>query len=183
MKIPEVAKRVFKGEIFDVYQWQQEMYDGSMATFEMLKRPNTIQVIPVSGDKIFLAHEEQPMKPKRWTLLGGRQEDGEEPMQGAKRELLEEAGLVSDDWELLFTFDPVGKIEWNVYIFVARGCRKIQEQKLDAGERIDVAEVDFDRFIETVTDRNFWGSEISNELYRWKSEGKLEEFKKKLFLK
>lgn len=183
MKIPEAAKRVFRGEIFDVYHWKQQMYDGSMATFEMLKRPATIQVIPVSGDKIFLAREEQPMKPKRYTLLGGRQEEGEEPLTSVKRELLEEAGLASDDWELLLTFDPVGKIEWTVYVFVARGCRKVQEQQLDSGERIEVVEMDFDQFVETATDRNFWGSEISNELYRWKHEGRLEELRQKLFSK
>ena len=181
MKIPARASRVFSGEIFDVYQWEQKMYDGSTATFEMLKRPATIQVIPVSGDKIFLAHEEQPMKPKRHTLLGGRQEEGEEPLQAAKRELLEEAGLASDDWELLLTFDPVGKMEWTVYVFIARGCRKIQEQRLDSGEKIEVVEMDFDQFIETVTDRNFWGTEISNEFYRWRHEERLEELKQKLF--
>ncbi len=182
MQIPSSASRVFKGEIFDVYQWEQNMYDGSTATFEMLKRPATIQVIPVSGDIIYLAHEEQPMKPKRYTLLGGRQEEGEEPLVSARRELLEEAGLASDDWELFLTFDPVGKMEWTVYVYVARECTKIHEQKLDAGEKIDVIETDFDQFIETVTDRSFWGKEISNELYRWKCEGRLEELKQKLFL-
>ncbi len=40
MKIPPNAKRVFKGIIFDVYQWQQKMFDGSKETFEMLKRAN-----------------------------------------------------------------------------------------------------------------------------------------------
>ena len=33
MKLPEQAKKVFDGEIFDVYQWDQEMYDGSTETF------------------------------------------------------------------------------------------------------------------------------------------------------
>ena len=27
-KIPNNAKRVFKGVIFDVYQWEQEVFDG-----------------------------------------------------------------------------------------------------------------------------------------------------------
>ena len=32
--IPENAKKVFTGQVFDVYQWEQEMFDGSKATFE-----------------------------------------------------------------------------------------------------------------------------------------------------
>ena len=36
--IPPEAKCVFRGKIFDVYQWPQRLYDGSTATFEMLRR-------------------------------------------------------------------------------------------------------------------------------------------------
>ena len=57
MKIPNKAKKVFEGVIFDIYQWQQEMYDGSTATFEMLDRDNTIQVIATMDDKIILINE------------------------------------------------------------------------------------------------------------------------------
>ena len=37
MKVPKQAKRVFKGVIFDVYQWEQEMFDGTKEIFEKLK--------------------------------------------------------------------------------------------------------------------------------------------------
>ena len=53
-KLPKNARRVFKGEIFEVWQWPQKMYDGSTETFEMLKRPDTTQVIATVGDKIAL---------------------------------------------------------------------------------------------------------------------------------
>jgi len=33
MKIPKDAKLVFKGKIFDVYQWQQKVYDGTTVTY------------------------------------------------------------------------------------------------------------------------------------------------------
>lgn len=35
MKIPSTAKRVFKGIIFDVYRWEQEMFDETTSTFEI----------------------------------------------------------------------------------------------------------------------------------------------------
>ena len=54
MKIPQQAKKVFKGTIFSVYQWQQKMFDGTFQTFEMLKRAYTIEVIASAGDKIFM---------------------------------------------------------------------------------------------------------------------------------
>lgn len=35
--IPDHAKCVFKGVIFDVYQWEQKLYNGTTTTFEKLK--------------------------------------------------------------------------------------------------------------------------------------------------
>ena len=71
-KIPDHAKRVFQGVIFDVYQWQQELFDGSIETFEALRRPNTLMVIPTMGDTILLAEEVQPGKGRFLSLFGGR---------------------------------------------------------------------------------------------------------------
>src|SRR5258705_12975024 len=111
MKIPPQAKLVFKGVIFSVYQWEQEMFDGTKETFEMLKRPSTIEVIPVMGDKIVMSRQSQPDHHNYYSLFGGRAEENEEPLITAKRELLEEAGLESDDWELLKSYQPVHKID------------------------------------------------------------------------
>ena len=39
--IPPEADCVFRGEIYEVHQWPQKMPDGSVKTFEMLRRPDT----------------------------------------------------------------------------------------------------------------------------------------------
>lgn len=182
MKLPENAKKVFQGKIFSVYQWEQELYDGTTATFEALKRLGTIQIIPTSGDKIYVAHEEQPTRPRSYTFLGGRQEPDEDPAVTAKRELLEETGMESDDWELIKTYHTDGKIDWTTYLFVARNCKKIAEPSLDGGEKIDVKAVSFEEFLEIVSDENFWGQNIANDILRMRlDKQKLEAFKKKLF--
>lgn len=181
MKIPPQAKKVFSGIIFDVYQWEQELFDGSKATFEMLKRPDTVQVIATHGDKILIGYERQPTKGPAHTLLGGRVDKGEEPLAAAKRELLEEAGLASDDWELLGSVQPLNKLDWTVYTFIARECKKNAAPKLEAGEDIQVREVDFDEFIDIVTGKNFWGQELACEVLRMKMEGRLEELRKRVF--
>lgn len=47
VKIPSHATKVFSGVIFDVYQWEQELFNGNIATFEALRRPSTVIIIPV----------------------------------------------------------------------------------------------------------------------------------------
>lgn len=182
MKIPKNAKRVFKGVIFDVYQWQQKMFDGSYETFEMLKRVNTIEVIAVKDKKICISEQSQPTKKDFFSLFGGRAEKGEQPLATAKRELLEESGLKSNDWELIQTYEPHHKIDWQIYLFIARDCQKVAKQNLDAGEKIKVAEVNFDKFYQMTQSDKFWGKDLANDLFRIKNnKKKLAEFKQKLF--
>lgn len=180
--IPENAKRVYKGRIFEVWQWEQKMYDGSTEVFEMIKRPNTIQIIATEGDKILITREEQPGRPIReFGLYGGRGEEGEEPLTTAKRELLEESGCKTDDWELWNTYTPVVKTDWKIYVFIARNVRKVAEPQLDKGEKIEQHQTSFEQFVRKITDDSFWAPSFSNDLLRLKLEGRLDEFKKKLF--
>ena len=45
--IPKQAECKFRGELFDVYQWPQKLFDGSMSTFEMLKRDDTVVIVGI----------------------------------------------------------------------------------------------------------------------------------------
>ncbi len=181
MKIPPQAKKVFQGVIFSVYQWQQEMFDGSIATFEMLKRPSTIEIIAVQGEKILLSHQSQPNKHNFYSLFGGRAEPDEEPLVTAKRELLEESGLQSHDWEFIKSYQPMHKIDWEIYLFVARNCTKVQEPQLDPGEKIETVACSFEEFMKIVEKDEYWGNELALDMLKMKEEGKLAAFKKKLF--
>lgn len=182
MKLPAHAKKVFQGKIFSVFQWEQEMYDGSTATFEALQRTGTIQIIATQDNHVLLAYEEQPTKPRSYSFLGGRQEKDEEPLLTAKRELLEESGMQSDNWELLKVYEVPGKIAWPIYLFVARNCTKVAEPQLDPGEKIDVVNVSFEDFLEIVSAEEFRSQNIANDILRMRlDKEKLEEFKQKLF--
>lgn len=180
MKIPPQAKRVFKGIIFDVYHWQQKMFDGSEETFEMLKRVNTIEVIAVKDGKICISHQSQPTKKDFYSLFGGRAEEGEEPLVTAKRELLEESGMTSENWELYKSYRPLHKIDWEIYTFIAKDCKKVAEPKLDPGEKIETMELSFDEFINFVLSDKYWGNEIVIDILRMRDKGTLKDFENKL---
>jgi ADP-ribose pyrophosphatase len=150
MKIPKNAKRVFKGEIFDVYQWQQKLFDGSYSTFERIKRQDSVQIIPVEGSKILLADEKQPDRKRRINFVGGRIDRKETPLATAKRELKEETGCEAEQWLLFKNYNPLSKIDWNIYYFIAIGVHKVSSQSLDAGEKITIKKVSLDEFFRIV---------------------------------
>lgn len=181
MKLPDNAKKVFQGEIFSVHQWDQEMFDGSHHTFEMIKRPSTIQIIATQGDKILLTRQSQPHKHDYLSLYGGRAEEGEDPLVTAKRELLEESGLESDDWELYKVFSPYAKIDWEIYYFIARNCKKTTEPHLDAGEKIEEIACSFDEFQQFVEADDYLAKDLALDMFRMQKKGTLLEFKQKVF--
>lgn len=137
--IPEQATRVFHGVIFEVYHWQQKMYDGSTKVFERLKRPDSVQIIAIKDEKIVVLEQEQPDVGFFYSLPSGRHDvESEDELQAAKRELLEETGMTFSSWRLVSAAQPYSKIDWLIYTFLATDFICQQEQQLDAGEKITV---------------------------------------------
>lgn len=143
--IPEEAKKVFEGQIFDVYQWPQTMFDGSSYTFEMLKRPDTVIVISLVGDDILVLKEQQPHSGLSLSFPGGRvDKTDEDVVSAARREILEETGYEFSNWRLVKVVQPHKKIEWFIYYYLAWDADKQTEPKLDAGEKIVVQKLAFE---------------------------------------
>lgn len=151
-KIPSEAKRVFRGVIFDVYQWPQQMFDGTTATFEMLKRQDTATIIGITEDgQIITVLDEQPAHAQRIMFPAGRLHEDEDALKGAKREFVEETGYTSDDWELWQAFDGGSEMEVTFSYFVARNCRKTAPQTLDpGGEKVELRLMSLDGVLDDI---------------------------------
>lgn len=159
---PSDAKEVFKGEIFSVYQWPQKLFDGTEATWEVVKRSDTVVVIPITSDgKIIILEQEQPGRPPYLSFPGGRVEEGENVAETAKRELQEETGYEPAELSLIKAYQPLTKIDWAIYSFIAKGCVKKHSQNLDAGEKITIKEITADECVALVSAGKLRSDEIS----------------------
>ena len=66
----------------------------------------------------------------------GREED---PLEAARRELIEETGYTSDDWTHLLTIPSDATLGDNyAHLYLARNCKKVQSQTLDETEFMNV---------------------------------------------
>lgn len=144
--IPDHAKRVFKGIIYDVYQWEQELFDGTIKTFEMLRRADTVKILAIEDSTLVVLEQEQPNRPPFYDIPGGMHDHPDETeLDAAKRELLEETGLSFKTWKLLDIKQPNAKIEQFVYTFLATDIADISALNSDAGEKIKVHYLEIDK--------------------------------------
>lgn len=183
MALPDNAKLVFKGKIFNIYQWEQKLFDGSYTTFEKAVRSGTVQVITITKEnKIVLLREEQPGRSPFISVPGGVMDPGETSEESARRELLEETGMICNELVLWKEQNFGGKMEWPTYYYIAKGCENGFEMKLDPGEKIELYEVDFNQFLEECEKDEFRNKFLSDMIFRIKhTPEKLEEFKNLLF--
>lgn len=143
--LPDYAVKVFRGVIFDIYQWDQEQFDGRKKLFELGSRLDTVVIIPVVDDKFIINHEEQPNNYFRTGFPMGRLDfESEDVVEAALREYSEETGITPKKLFHVITEQPIAKILWNIHTFIAVGEKEKHDIALDGGEKIENKHISFD---------------------------------------
>ena len=85
-------------------------------------------------------------------LVAGIAEPGEEPIEAARRELLEETGYGNGEWRLNMVICANPGSQNNLtYSFIANGVEKISEQHLDTTEDVEVKLLDESEVIDLIS--------------------------------
>ena len=119
--------------------------------FYILQAPAWINVIPITPDnKVVLVEQfRHGIQQPTLEVPGGLVDPGEEPLEAAKREMLEETGYKSKQWSSL------GKVSSNpsmmdnyTHMYLAENCSHVGAQNPDEHERIAVRTVPVDEFLQ-----------------------------------
>lgn len=87
---------------------------------------------------------------------GSQGTSAEDALEAAKRELLEETGYESDQWQHMLTIPSNATIADNyAHLFIAENCRKVAGQSLDETECLDVTMLSADEIDRMVTGGEF----------------------------
>lgn len=109
--------------------------------YYVLEYPAWVNVIAITKDGKFVMVEQyrHGLQDIFVELVAGVAEPGEEPLEAAKRELLEETGFGGGSWELNTVISANPGSQNNLsYSFIATGVEKLSSQHLDATEDINV---------------------------------------------
>jgi ADP-ribose pyrophosphatase len=139
--VPKTTKseRIFHGRIIDLIIEEVEEPSGIIRKREVVGHPGGGVIVPLleNGDIIFVRQYRYPLKKFSLELPAGKLEPNEEPVDCAKRELLEETGYIAEKYVKLTTmFTTPGFCNEVLHIYLATGLKKSEQgQNLDEGEQ------------------------------------------------
>lgn len=123
------ARTVYEGRIATVRLEEFRYGDGSTATREVVAHPGAVAVVAHDADHIRLVRQprEAVGEPDLLELPAGKLDvPGEEPLETARRELVEEVGLEAGEWsELKRFYTSPGFAAEEVHLFRATGLREV----------------------------------------------------------
>lgn len=154
-------KKVFDGRIISVETATAHLPNGLHFDAEIVRHPGGAAVVALNEkNEICLLNQYRCVFGQWvWELPAGKIDHAEPPLQTARRELEEEAGIIADHWqELGHMISSPGVFSELVYLYFARDLRQVQTCQEDH-EVFDVHWIDV------------------NEAIAWANSGKISDAK------
>jgi 8-oxo-dGTP pyrophosphatase MutT (NUDIX family) len=151
---------LYEGGFFSVREEVFRHEDGEEARREIVVHTGAVGIVVLDGEQLWLVRQPREAigSPDLLEIPAGKlDEEGEEPLETAKRELAEEIGKQAEHWEPLGAFyTSPGFTNEQVHLYLATGISDADEvPEVHENERIDVEVrplADLDALIEEATD-------------------------------
>ena len=122
------SKTVFEGYIFSVDRDRVLLENGAETERDVVRHGGAVCVVPLTEEgEVYLIHQfRYAVGEELWELPAGRLEQGEVPLETARRELEEECGLSAASYINLHPFYPsVGYCGEVIYMWAAKNMRSV----------------------------------------------------------
>ena len=138
------SETVWEGRIASVRVDRFRYDDGEEAEREVIAHPGSVAIVAHDGEHVYLVKQprEAVNEPELLELPAGKlDEDGEEPLDTAKRELAEEIGKGARSWSHLTSFyTSPGFVAEECHVYLATDLYD-ESAEADENERIEIVAV------------------------------------------
>jgi ADP-ribose pyrophosphatase len=129
---------IYKGRIIDVRVDEIEIEPGRVFKRDVVSHPGAVVILPVDaqGRILWITQYRYAAARTLLELPAGTLEEGEEPLETAKREIVEEVGFAADTWHDLGGFySAPGFCSEYLFAYLATG---LHEDQADGDEDEDI---------------------------------------------
>lgn len=147
------TKPIHKARIFDLVREEVVLPNGMQMELDIIRHPGASAIVPMKDPHtlLMLVQYRHAIGESIWEVPAGTLNDGEDPLECAKRELEEETGFTATTWEKLGEITPLPAYsDERIHIYLARDLHPSQ-QNLDPDEIVQVREVPFDNALHMIT--------------------------------
>ncbi len=144
------TKTVYISKYFKIAQKVVEN-NGKKFTKDFIEKSPVVLIIPYTEkDEVYIESQfRSALGKKVLELVAGNMEANEDPLEAAKRELLEEAGLTAKKWKKLHVWNLSANITAVIHLFAATDL-EIGEQNLDFDEEIEIMKMPIKKALEKI---------------------------------
>ena len=136
---------VYDGKIIKVLRDEALLENGAAAVREVVRHKGAVAVLAVDegGSAYFVRQFRYPIGQELLEAPAGKLEAGENPLDCAKRELLEECGVAAEGWiELGPIYTSPGFCDEAIWLFLARGLSQ-KAPSPDEDEFLDIVKMPY----------------------------------------
>lgn len=136
------SETIWKGHIGEVRVERYRHADGEEVTREVVGHPGAVAIVAHDGEHVWLVRQPREICDEHALLevpAGKCDEDGEPPLETARRELAEEVGKAADAWEhLKAIYTSPGFTDERIDVFLATGLHDVPRPQVEEDERIEI---------------------------------------------
>jgi ADP-ribose pyrophosphatase len=149
------SETAWEGRIASVRVDRFRYDDGEEAEREVVAHPGSVAVVAHDGEHVYLVKQprEAVNEPELLELPAGKlDEDGEEPLDTAKRELAEEIGKGARSWSHLTSFyTSPGFVDEECHVYLATDLYD-ESAEAEENERIEIVAVPLTELDDAIRD-------------------------------
>lgn len=138
----EESSELYAGRVMALRSDRVVMPGGRVATREIVEHPGAVAVAALDADdRLVMIHQyRHAVRRRLWELPAGLLDvAGEDPLEAAKRELAEEAGITAEEWSVLLDVVPSpGFSDESIRVYLARGVTEVGRPELGDDEESDL---------------------------------------------
>lgn len=137
------SRTIFSGRLLKLRVDRVSLPDGRESTREIVEHAEAVAVIALDdNNQVWMVKQyRKPIEEVLLEIPAGLMEEGEEPLEAARRELAEETGLRAQKWEkVLSYYSAPGFSNEKLHIYLAQELTS-GECNLDSDEFVEVEKV------------------------------------------